>query len=155
MTAGAQTFPQADNFWPLAVFFGACVLLVAWVLLLSWLIGPRHRERATQEPFESGVVPVGDAHIRFSVKFYMVAMFFVIFDIESVFLYAGAVSLREIGWGGYYEMVVFIGILLAALIYLWKLGALDWASNRWRQRFGQRGIWDERRGRRSGHRPPP
>lgn len=147
MTPGAQPgFPQGENFWQLAVFFGAVTLLVLVVLALSWLVGPKHRDPATQEPFESGVLPIGYARFRFPVKFYLLAVFFVIFDLESAFLYAGAVALRAIGWSAYFEMVVFIGILFAALIYLWKLGALDWANRRWRQAFNQRGIWDARRG---------
>jgi NADH-quinone oxidoreductase subunit A len=138
--------PSINVFWPLAVFFGAVLLLVGFVLLLSWLISPHHHDPATQTPFESGVKPVGDARYRFPIKFYLIAMFFVIFDLESVFLYAGAVALRRVGWSSLYEMVVFISILFAALVYLWKLGALDFATARWRQPFGHRGIWDERRG---------
>lgn len=145
VTAAANYSPKAQ-FWPLAVFFGAVVLLVLFVLLLSWLIGPRHDDTATQEPFESGIKPIGYARYRFPVKFYLIAVFFVIFDLESVFLYAGAVALRRVGWSAYFEMIIFIGILFAALVYLWKLGALDWASDRWRQPFGERGIWDARRG---------
>ncbi|HET7371272.1 MAG TPA: NADH-quinone oxidoreductase subunit A [Gammaproteobacteria bacterium] len=138
--------PSINEFWPLAVFFGAAVLLVCVVVLLSWLIGPQHNDPATQTPFESGVKSYGDARYRFPIKFYMIAMFFVIFDLESVFLYAGAIALRRVGWSAFFEMAVFIGILFAALVYLWKLGALDFATNRWRQPFGQRGIWDARRG---------
>ncbi|HET6725250.1 MAG TPA: NADH-quinone oxidoreductase subunit A [Gammaproteobacteria bacterium] len=138
--------PSTSVFWPLAVFFGAAIILVCVVVLVSWLIGPHHNDPATQTPFESGVESFGDARYRFPVKFYLIAMFFVIFDLESVFLYAGAIALRRVGWSSYFEMVVFIGILLGALAYLWKLGALDFATYRWRQPLGRRGIWDERRG---------
>jgi NADH-quinone oxidoreductase subunit A len=84
--------------------------------------------------FESGVLPVGDARVPVNAKFYLIAMFFVIFDLEAVFVYAWAVALDEVGWTGFIEMAVFIGVLLAALAYLWRLGALDWTSVRRRAR---------------------
>jgi NADH-quinone oxidoreductase subunit A len=118
--------------WPLAVYGGAAVLIVAALLVLSWLLGERHRERATGEPYESGVVPTGSVHVRFDVKFYLVAMFFLIFDLEAVFLYAWAVSVRETGWSGFLEAVIFIAVLAAALVYLWRSGALDWGTSRQR-----------------------
>jgi NADH-quinone oxidoreductase subunit A len=83
--------------------------------------------RAKNEPFESGVVGQGGARLRFSAKFYLVAMFFVIFDVEALFLYAWAVAVREAGWAGFVEAVIFIFILGASLVYLWKIGALEWA----------------------------
>ena len=100
---------------------------------LSYFLGQRHEERATAEPYESGIVPTGDARVRLSAKFYLVAMFFVIFDLESVFVFAWAVSAREVGWTGYLEILVFIFILLAALVYLWRLGALDWGTQQSRK----------------------
>jgi NADH-quinone oxidoreductase subunit A len=104
--------------------------LIAAMLWLSHILGERRRSRATNEPFESGIVPVGYARFRLSAKFYLIAMFFVIFDLEAVFLYAWSVAVREAGWAGYIEALVFIGILVAALVYLWRLGALDWAPKR-------------------------
>lgn len=118
---------QTTDLWPLVVYFIAIVVLLAAMVGLSYVLGERHMARATGEPFESGVVTVGYARMRVSVKFYLVAMFFVIFDVEALFLYAWAISYREVGWAGYIEMAVFVGILLAALAYLWRLGALDWA----------------------------
>jgi len=120
--------------WPLAVYIGAVVLMVAAVLALSWVLGERHRERATGAPYEGGIVSEGSARVRLSARFYLVAMFFVIFDLEAVFLFAWAISAREIGWAGYAEAAVFIGILLAALVYLWRVGALDWYTARRRTR---------------------
>jgi NADH-quinone oxidoreductase subunit A len=116
--------------WPLAVYFGLVVVLVAAILIVSYLLGQRHFEHATGTPFESGIAPEGSAHVRFSVLFYLVAMFFVIFDLETVFIFAWAVAAREVGWRGYWEILVFIGVLVAALVYLWKQGALDWAPER-------------------------
>ncbi len=121
---------KAPVLWPLAVYFFAAVFVVGGMILLSYVLGQRHRERATGEPYESGIVSTGTAHIRFDVKFYLVAMFFVIFDLEAVFIFAWAVSLREAGWTGYFEMLFFIGILVAALVYVWRLGGLDWGTMR-------------------------
>jgi NADH-quinone oxidoreductase subunit A len=119
--------PQAEpaTLWPLIVYFFAVVATTAGMVALSWVLGERHRERATGEPYESGIVSTGSARLRFSANFYLVAMFFVVFDVESVFLFAWAVAARESGWAGYVEAAVFIAVLLSALAYLWLTGALD------------------------------
>jgi NADH-quinone oxidoreductase subunit A len=114
--------------WPLAVYGGAVIVLVTSMLALSYVLGQRHQGAATGEPYESGIVSTGSARVRLSAEFYLVAMFFVIFDLEAVFIVAWAVAFREVGWGGYVEVVVFIGVLLAALAYLWRQGALDWGA---------------------------
>lgn len=113
--------------WPLGVYFLLIMALAAAMLTLSYLLGQRHRETDTDLPYEGGVVSAGSARIRFPAKFYMIAMFFVIFDLESVFIFAWAVAGRQLGWPGYIEMIVFVGILVIALAYLWRVGALDWA----------------------------
>ena len=115
------------NTWSLIVYVVAVCGLVALMVLLSWVLGGRDWGRAKNDPFESGVVGQGTARLRMSAKFYLVAMFFVIFDVEALFLYAWAVSVRESGWAGFIEAVIFIFILTASLVYLWKIGALDWA----------------------------
>ena len=111
--------------------FGAYLLVVAVVcalmLTLSWLLGGRAWGRAKTDAFESGVVSSGGARLRLSARFYLVAMFFVIFDVEALFLYAWAIALREVGWAGFIEATIFILVLLAGLVYLWRVGALDWA----------------------------
>jgi NADH-quinone oxidoreductase subunit A len=114
--------------WPLGVYFLAVVALVSIMIALSSILGERHREKQTNEPYESGIVSTGSARVRFDVKFYLIAMFFVIFDLEAVFIFAWAVSIRENGWQGFGEMLVFIGILTATLVYLWRIGALEWSS---------------------------
>jgi len=123
----ATTFPP--DYWSLAIFFLGAVGMCAFMLFVPVWLGGRDWGRAKNEPFESGVVGQGTARLRFSAKFYLVAMFFVIFDVEALFLYAWAVSAREAGWAGLVEVTVFILILLAGLIYLWRLGALDWAPD--------------------------
>lgn len=112
--------------WPLAVYFAAVLFIVATMLGLSYVLGQRHSEPATGAQYESGIVSQGSAHARLSVKFFLVAAFFVVFDLEAVFLFLWAVAGRDLGWPGYIEVLIFIGILLAALIYLWCTGALDW-----------------------------
>ena len=114
--------------WPLLVYFVLVIVLAAGMIGVSYLLGERHREKATGEPYESGITTTGTARLRLSARFYLVAMFFVIFDLEAAFIFAWAIAFRELGWLGYAEVVVFIGILLAALVYLWREGALDWGT---------------------------
>ena len=110
----------------LLLYFGVVVALIVAVLLLSYFLGERHREAATNDPFESGIKGVGDTHLHLPVPYFLVAILFVIFDLEAVYIFAWAVSLQATGWAGFIEITVFILILLAALYYLVKLKALDW-----------------------------
>jgi len=112
--------------WPLAVYLTIVVMLVVAMLGLSFVLGQRHQDRATGSPYESGILSEGSARVRLSAKFYQVAIFFVIFDLEAVFLFAWAIAAREAGWVGYAEMLLFVAVLLATLAYLWRVGALDW-----------------------------
>jgi NADH-quinone oxidoreductase subunit A len=114
------------NFWPLEVYIVLVGMLVMAMLSMSFVLGERHHDRATGSPYESGILSEGSARVRFSAKFYLIAMFFVIFDLEAVFLFAWAVAVRETGWAGYAEALLFIMVLLATLAYLWRVGALDW-----------------------------
>lgn len=114
--------------WPFGIYFVLVILLVGGMLAVSHLLGQRHHERATGSPYEAGILSEGSARVRLSARFYLVAVFFVVFDLEAVFIVAWAVAGRELGWTGYWEMFIFIMILIAALAYLWRLGALDWGS---------------------------
>ena len=113
--------------WAVAVFVAVILLVCVLMLGISTLVGGSTRGRAKTDPFESGIVSVGSAHLRLPAKFYLVAMFFVIFDVEALFLYAWAVSVRESGWLGFIEAALFIFIRAAGLVYLWRIGALRWA----------------------------
>ncbi|NND81691.1 MAG: NAD(P)H-quinone oxidoreductase subunit 3 [Gammaproteobacteria bacterium] len=112
--------------WPLVVYFVAVIALVLTMLGLSWLLGEQRANAATNEPFESGVVSVGNAQGRISVDFYLIAIFFVIFDLETVFIFAWAIAFFELGWQGYFAMLVFVLVLVVALVYEWRSGALEW-----------------------------
>lgn len=128
--------PTDMTIWPLVLFFIASLVMVAGMIAVSALLGQRHKERTTGDPFESGIVPTGTARIRFDIKFYLMAMFFVIFDLEAVFVYLWAVNVRRLGWSGYLEILFFITLLLIALFYLWRVGGLDWRTERQRREEG-------------------
>ena len=121
-----QWSPEA---WATGLYVVAVIGICALMLIGSALLGSRSAARARNEPFESGVVAASPERLRLSAKFYLVAMFFVIFDVEALYLYAWAVSAKEVGWMGWIEAFVFIFILTASLVYLAKIGALDWTPH--------------------------
>ena len=113
-------------YFPLVVMFPIAGVVVLALLTLAHWVGPSSTNPAKAEPFESGNPPRGDARIRFSVRFYLVAMLFLIFDLEVVFLYPWAILFRRLGWFGVIEMGIFLALLLIGFIYVWKKGALEW-----------------------------
>src|SRR5213080_281074 len=124
-----------DNYFarylPLLIHFLLAGALATALVTLSWIIGYRRPTRAKLSPYECGMTPVGDARQRFSVKFYMVAMLFILFDVEAVFLYPWAIILKDLkahgqALFGISEMLVYIGIVLVGFWYIWKKGVLDW-----------------------------
>lgn len=115
--------------WPVLVY-GAIVLSLVMVMLgLSYVLGERHRERATGEPYEGGIVSTGSARLRFSSQFYLIAMLFVIFDVETMFIVSWAIAFPELGWYGYLGVLVFVVLLFVVLIYEWRNGALDFGPD--------------------------
>ena len=114
------------SLWPFIVYFIAVLALVATMLGLSWLLGQRRANAATNVPFESGALSVGSPQIHMAVEFYLIAIFFVIFDLETVFIFAWAVAFFELGWAGFISISVFILMLGVALVYELRSGALDW-----------------------------
>src|SRR5690348_2738709 len=122
-----------DNYFtrylPLLIYFVFAGALATAIVLLSWIFGQRRPTRAKMQPYECGMAPVGDARERFSVKFYLVAMLFILFDVEAVFLYPWAVLLRELKLFGFFEMLVYIAVVAVGLFYVWKKGALDWSRS--------------------------
>jgi NADH-quinone oxidoreductase subunit A len=113
------------NFWPFIIYAIAALAIVAIMIGLSYLLGERHQGKTTNEPYESGIPPTGNARLRFSSHFYLIAMFFVIFDLDAAFIMAWAVSFRELGLAGYLGVLVFIIILIAVLVYELGIGALN------------------------------
>ncbi len=114
------------SYAPLLLHILVAMGLAGAILLASTLVGQRRPTRAKLQAYECGIRPTGDAREPFSVKFYMVAIVFILFDVEAIFLYPWAYIYRDLRWFGFIEMMVYIGILLVGYVYLWKKGALDW-----------------------------
>jgi NADH-quinone oxidoreductase subunit A len=111
------------------LFYASLVLAVVVTMLgLSFFLGQKINRKYKNTPFESGIISVGSAQFRISVHFYLTAILFIIFDLEVVFLFAWAVAVEQAGWPGFIEISVFIFILIVALVYLWRIGALDWRT---------------------------
>jgi NADH-quinone oxidoreductase subunit A len=109
-----------------ALLYIGSVLGIAGVLVfVSWILGQKHKEKVTGEPYESGIAPTGSPRVPFNIDFYMVGLLFVIFDLEAAFLFAWAISARRLGWQGYAGVMVFVGVLVVGLIYEWRQGALE------------------------------
>lgn len=111
--------------WPILLYFSFTVLLLMGVMLLSAILGPRTAGHSTNLPYESGILSLGSARIKFGSHFFLYAIFFVIFDLETLFLFAWAISVEQVGVAGFIEALVFILILLVGLLYLWRVGALS------------------------------
>jgi NADH-quinone oxidoreductase subunit A len=115
------------DLWPLLVY---SVALIVGLLVASAFLGQKRKDHATHDVYESGVVPTGSANLKINVPFYRTAILFIIFDLEVAFLFTWAISIREGGWLGFVEVFIFISILLAGLLYLWRSGALEWRTQR-------------------------
>jgi NADH-quinone oxidoreductase subunit A len=114
--------------WPAALYAALVLVVAGLILTLSWVLGERQYHGADAERYESGIKPAGPLPTRLSVEFYQVALFFVVFDLEAVFIFSWAVAARQLGWLGYFELLFFVLLLFAGLVYLWKAGALDWGA---------------------------
>jgi NADH-quinone oxidoreductase subunit A len=115
--------------WPFLVYGGLVFIVLIVILVLSYYLGQHHNARSTGQPYESGILETGSARLRFSAQFYLMAMMFVIFDIEVVFIVLWALAFNELGWAGYIAISVFIGLLIAVLLYEWSIGALDFGPD--------------------------
>ena len=117
-----------ETYFPVLLQALLAMALAAGLLTASYLLGKRVRNKVKDMPYESGIVPTGDARQRFSVKFYLVAMLFILFDIEAIFLYPWAVVFRDLRMAGFVEMLIFVVLILSGFFYIWKKGALDWSK---------------------------
>ena len=123
-----QTYPEI--YFPVLVQVLIAAGLAAALIGASTFLGKRARSPLKDTPYESGMPPVGSAHERFSVKFYLVGMIFILFDIEAVFLYPWVVVYRQLGLFGFFEMLIFVALVVIGFFYVWKKGALDWSVYR-------------------------
>jgi NADH-quinone oxidoreductase subunit A len=139
------------DLFPLILYGGIVVAAIVGLLIVSTLLGQKRNDHATHDVYESGVVPTGSPNIKINVPFYLTAILFIIFDLEAVFLFAWAISIREAGWVGFIEVFIFIFILLAGLLYLWRSGALEWRTQRQRDDLdflkGEGGVVNIKNGR--------
>jgi NADH-quinone oxidoreductase subunit A len=115
-----------ESYLPLLIYVLIVLGLIGVVLTLSFVLGPSKPFRKKMQPYESGITPDSPAHRRLSVRFYLTAMLFIIFDVEAIFFYPWAVLLHQLKWFGLIEMLIFMGILLVGLAYVWRNGGLDW-----------------------------
>jgi NADH-quinone oxidoreductase subunit A len=115
-----------ESYAPILILLSVSVMNALGILLLTHVVSPYRPTPAKLDPYESGMIPLGNTRERFSVKFYMVAILFIVFDIETVFLVPWGVLFRRLGIFGFVEMLVFIAVLLVGFIYIWKKGALQW-----------------------------
>lgn len=115
-----------ESYFPILILLGFAAATAVGIVLFSHLASPLRPTVVKGEPYESGIVPLGDARVRFSVKFYLVAILFIVFDIEVVLLIPWAVAMRVLGWEGFIAASIFLFILAVGLVYEWKKGALQW-----------------------------
>jgi NADH-quinone oxidoreductase subunit A len=126
------SYPEV--YFPVLLQALVAMALAAGLLTVSYLLGQKVRNRVKDMPYESGIVPTGDARQRFSVKFYLVGMLFILFDIEAIFLYPWVVVFRELKMLAFVEMLIFVVLILSGFFYIWKKGALDWSGADLRKR---------------------
>lgn len=118
----------AETYWPVLLQVLIAMAVAAGMIGISFILGHKVRNRVKDMPYECGIQPTGNARERFSVKFYLVGMLFILFDIEAIFLYPWAVVYRELRMFAFFEMFLFIALVLAGFFYIWKKGALDWSG---------------------------
>jgi len=128
--------PDSWSMLALALFTAVAVFLIGLLLVLARVLGHRTRSPMKDEPYECGVLPTGTARLRDPVPFYLVAIFFIVFDVEAVFIVSWAVAYDLLGWSGFMQIAFFIVILFLALVYLWRMGGIDWGPSRLKQRRG-------------------
>jgi len=120
----------AEYWFPVLLQVVLAMVIAAALVALSFALGKRVRDRVKDQPYECGIVPVGDAKERFSVKFYLVAMIFILFDIEAIFLYPWAVIYKKLKMFAFVEMFLFVVLIFAGFFFVWKKGVLDWSGDR-------------------------
>jgi len=128
-----STPPDFESYLALGIYSAIALFLIAVLLLLSWGLGHKTRSRRKQEPYESGILPLDNARLKGPVPFYLVAIFFIIFDVEVIFVASWAVAYDRLGWHGFAHVCFFIFILFLGLVHLWKTGGLEWGPRAHRE----------------------
>jgi len=131
---------QINEIWPIAAYFVILVVLLIVMMCLSYFLGPKTKSRAKNTPYESGVISIDNNKTRFGNHFFLYAIFFVIFDLETIYLFAWVIAFDEVGWLGFIEASIFIAVLLVALIYLIRIGALELQHRHQPHRIAQLGL---------------
>lgn len=122
------TLTSAQSWFPVLIQALLAMVIAAALVALSFVVGRRLKNKVKDMPYECGIAPTGDAQHRFSVRFYLVAMMFILFDIEAIFLYPWAVVFKKLKMFGFLEMLTFVILILAGFFFIWKKGVLDWAQ---------------------------
>ncbi len=117
---------MSGSYVPLLILFSVSAVNALGMVVVSQILNPRRPTPQKEMPYESGMIPLGDTRTRFSVKFYMVAISFIVFDLEAVFLIPWAVQMRELGWGAFIAVSIFVVVLAGGLAYEWMKGGLEW-----------------------------
>jgi NADH-quinone oxidoreductase subunit A len=117
---------MVESYVPLLILFAASAVAALGFVAISTILNPRRPTPQKDMPYESGMIPLGDTRARFSVKFYVVAISFIVFDLETVFLIPWAVKVKELGWSAFLAMTLFVAVLAVGLLYEWKKGGLEW-----------------------------
>jgi NADH-quinone oxidoreductase subunit A len=117
---------MSSSYLPVLILLGVSVVNAAGMLVATHILNPRRPTPEKDMPYESGMIPLGDTRARFSVKFYMVAISFIIFDLEAIFLIPWAVEMRYLGWEGFVAVSIFVMVLVVGFVYEWRKGGLDW-----------------------------
>ena len=123
---GGILSPWEPGVFSLVVFSFMILALIAFLLLISWWLGEKKPNPEKLRAYESGIIPTGTARLRYPVPFYLVAIFFLIFDVEGAYIFSWAVACKELGWSGWLQISFFIIMLILGLVYIWKKGGLEW-----------------------------
>ncbi|PLX85522.1 MAG: NADH-quinone oxidoreductase subunit A [Desulfuromonas sp.] len=129
LPAAGEAPPSLEALLSLGLYGAIAVFLIGVLLFLAWFLGHKTRSEAKGQPYESGILPSGVARLGEPVPFYLVAIFFIVFDVEAVFIVSWAVAYDLLGWAGFWQITFFIVILFFGLLYLWKMGGLDWGPS--------------------------
>jgi len=127
--ADASIFADPAALLSLVLYTGLALALVALLLFLAWFLGQRTRSRVKGEAYESGIAATGEARLTEPAPFYLVAIFFIVFDVEMIFIASWSIAFEQLGWAGYFQITFFIIVLFLGLVWLWKMGGLDWGPN--------------------------